>query len=232
MTPFKSTMLHLLFLGVLYVSPAYLQQAPCEIAKNTFRRGTYKLDVDPTYYKPGAIYTVSISGIDNSTSVILQVLPSSGLWESENQLISCSTTENIVQRNISGNNTRTRWIAPNNVNVESVLIRSFVSFANGTSLLQTLNLDKDVTIARITYKPLSTPQPGTVSVSSHKPALHSNSTDAHHTLLNSTTEHHNFASSHEWTKEPHSSVSTAQASSFLLALMQLLSVSLGYKLLS
>ncbi|CAI5795352.1 Hypothetical predicted protein [Podarcis lilfordi] len=237
MPSFKSTMLQLVFLGALFVSPAYLQQAPCDIVKKTVTRGAYKLNVEPSYFKPSAIYTVTITGIDNSTSVILQAVPSedgsSGLWESENKPISCSGVENLVEKNVSsGNSTRTRWTAPN-ANMESVLIKSFVIFANGTTLLQTQTLARDTTTTSIrSVSSSATPRPDTSTPASHNPTLHSNPTDGHVLLNASTVHHHNFASSHQWTQGPKGSASAAQGSSFLLAFLQLLSISLGFKLLS
>ncbi|XP_034995762.1 uncharacterized protein LOC118097175 [Zootoca vivipara] len=237
MSGFKSTMLQLVFLGALFVSPAYLQQPPCDIVKKTVTRGAYKLNVEPSYFKPSAIYTVTITGIDNSTSVILQALPSeygsSGLWESENKPISCSGVENLVETNVSSDNSaRTRWTAPN-ANVESVLIKSFVTFANGTTLLQTQTLERDTTTTSTrSVSSSATPRPDTSTTGTQKPTLHSNSPDAH-ILLNATTiHHHNLASSHQWTQGPKGSASAAQGSSFLLAFLQLLSISLGFKLLS
>ncbi|XP_033028221.1 uncharacterized protein LOC117060163 [Lacerta agilis] len=238
MPGFKSTMLQLVFLGALFVSPAYLQQAPCDIVKKTVTRGAYKLNVEPSYFKPSAIYTVTITGIDNSTSVILQAVPSedgsSGLWESENKPISCSGVENLVENNVSrGDSTRTRWTAPN-ANMESVLIKAFVTFGNGTTLLQTQTLARDTTTttSNRSVSSSSTPRPDTSTTDSHKPTLHSNPADDH-ILLNATTvHHHNFASSHQWTQGPKGSASAAQGSSFLLASLQLLSISLGFKLLS
>ncbi|KAJ7304932.1 hypothetical protein JRQ81_010617 [Phrynocephalus forsythii] len=218
----------LLVFGAFLVSPVSLQLSPCEVVRNTVAYGSYKLNVQPLHYKPDSIYTISISGIENGTSVILQAVPStesssSGMWETENHPLSCSGNENLVQKNVSGSDTRTRWTSPSNANVASAQIRVFVSFANGTTLLQTQNLVRDVG---------TTPSAAThPTTDSHKPTLHSNSTHTH-VLLNSTIAHPNLASSHQWTKGPSSSVSVAQASSFLLAALQLFSVSLGYKLLS
>ncbi|XP_063166994.1 placenta-expressed transcript 1 protein-like [Candoia aspera] len=220
--------IQLFFLGVSLVSPAYFQQPPCEIVKKTVARGSFKLDVEPLYYEPGEIYTVSISGAQNATSVILQIVPPEhtfgGLWEEENRLVSCSAMESVMQKNFSGPGTMTRWISPSAPSTGSAQIRAFVSFANGTTLLQTKTVEGELVASRSS----SVPQP---TSSTPKPAVHNNPTDGH-LHINSTVVHHNFASSHQWTKNPHSSVSVAQASSFLLAIMQLLSVSLGYKLLA
>uniref|UniRef100_A0ABM5EQI7 Placenta-expressed transcript 1 protein n=1 Tax=Pogona vitticeps TaxID=103695 RepID=A0ABM5EQI7_9SAUR len=218
----------LLVLGAFLVSPASLQPSPCEVVRNTAAYGSYQLSVHPLFYKPNSIYTISIPGIENGTSVILQAVTSAdgasnGMWEMENHLLSCSKTENLVQRNITSSGTRTRWTSPSNTNVASAQIRAFVSFANGTTLLQTQNLVRDVA---------TTPSAAThPTTDSHKPTLHGDSTHTH-VLLNATMNHHNLASSHQWTKGPNSSVSMAGASSFVLAVLQLFSISLGYKLLS
>ncbi|XP_053125065.1 placenta-expressed transcript 1 protein-like [Hemicordylus capensis] len=222
-------------LGVL-VSPAYLQEQPCSLIKNTVPRGFYILKVEPLFYRPGAIYTVSITGVENGTSVILHAVTSQhnvpGLWESDNQLISCSGDESLVKKNISGSSIRTRWTSPTNTNVLSAEIRTFVSFANGTTLMQTQTLTKEFATASVTAVPSSASHTAAVP---HQPTLRSNATDAH-VLLNSTViHHHNLASAHESTKGtggPKGSVSTAQASSFILAATQLLSAFLGFKLLS
>ncbi|KAH0623342.1 hypothetical protein JD844_031564 [Phrynosoma platyrhinos] len=223
--------LQLLSLGLLLLaSPVHLQRPPpCEIIRNTVSRGSYNLDVSPPYYKPGAIYTVTVTGIENATSLILQAVSSeegpNGLWESENQPIACSDTESLVQKNVSGSGARTRWTSPSNGNGESAEIRAFVSFANGTTLLQTRSLVQGMTTTVVaTPSTASEPTSG-----SHRPTPLNNTTDSH-MLHNATVVHPNLASSHQWTKgPPHSGVSVAHASSFLLALLP---ISLGYKLLS
>ncbi|XP_044312336.1 uncharacterized protein LOC123036885 [Varanus komodoensis] len=224
------TMLQLLFLGALLVAPAHFQQPPCDLVRNTVARGSFKLDVEPATYKPGNIYVVSITGVENGTSVILQAAPtensSGGLWESKNKLLTCGNSENVVQRNISGSGTRTRWTSPSDAHVASALIRAFVSFSNGTTLLQTRSLLKDLQTAAVA----STPATATDLPPARQPTRH-NSAPNSHDLLNATAAHHNFASAHQGTKGPHSSVSVAQSSNVLLAALQLLSISLGYKLL-
>ncbi|XP_054853989.1 uncharacterized protein LOC129342314 [Eublepharis macularius] len=214
--------LQLLFLGLL-VSPAFLQEHPCEIVKKTVKHGSFHLDVSPPTYKPGEIYTVTIQGIDNSTFVILQATSSKnysgGLWETENEGISCSGNEYVVQKNVSGNGTRTHWTSPNDVNESAAQIRVFVSFANGTTLLQSRTITRDLTTGG------ATPAPPTAT---HRATILSNT----HTRLNSTEANHNGASPHHGTQKPYSSASTSQASSVLLAALQFLPVFLGFKLLS
>lgn len=77
--------------------------------------------------KDTSLFPVTISGIDNGTSVLLQALSndgrSGGLWETESEAVSCSSNEYLVQKNVSGNGTRTRWTSPNNANSAAVLIR-------------------------------------------------------------------------------------------------------------
>ncbi|XP_007422682.1 placenta-expressed transcript 1 protein [Python bivittatus] len=223
----KLTM-QLFFLGASLVLPAYSQQPPCEIVRKTVAQGSFRLDVDPLYYEPGAIYTVSVTGAEKATSVILQIVPpensSGGSWEEEHQTIHCSATESVMQKNFSGPGTQIRWRSPRAPSAGSAQIRAFVSFVNGTTLLRTKILEGEL----VTSMSSSVSQP---TSSPHKPTLHSNPSDVH-LHLNTTTVHHNFASSHQWTKDPHSSVSVAQASSFLLTILQLLSISLGYKLLT
>ncbi|XP_048368597.1 placenta-expressed transcript 1 protein-like [Sphaerodactylus townsendi] len=216
--------LQLLFLGLL-IAPAFLQQHPCEIVKSTVRRGTFTLDVSPPTYSPGGIYTVTISGIDNSTSVILQALSadsrSGGLWENENEAIGCSGMEYVVQKNVSGNGTRTRWTSPNNSNEEAVHIRAFVTFANGTTLTQSYMLTKDLT-AGVTTPATSTASHATHTTSkTHRPTIHHDATADHH--------HHHWASFHN---QSHNSASVSQTSSVLLAAMQVLPAFLGFRLLS
>nr|XP_008117094.1 PREDICTED: uncharacterized protein LOC103280313 [Anolis carolinensis] len=223
---------HLLAFLLFLASPVHLQRPPaCELIRSNVARGSYLLEVTPRDYKPGAIYTVTVSGIENGTSLILQAVSSSdeessGLWEVENQSIACSDTESVVQRNVSGSGTRTRWTSPSNANVASAQIRAFVSFANGTTLLQTRNLLEGGSSMAVTPSASSQPTSG-----SPRPTL-SNTTD-HHLLHNTTVVHHNLASSHQLTKgPPHSGASAGPACSFLLALLQVFSISLGYKLLA
>ncbi|XP_060551010.1 placenta-expressed transcript 1 protein-like [Pantherophis guttatus] len=138
--------LPLCFLGALLVLPAYCQQAPCEVVRKTVPQGSFRLDVEPHDYTPNDIYTVSITGAENASSVIFQILPSEnsggGLWEEGNRLVRCSPSESLMQKNISGSGIRTRWISSSSLNVGSAEIRAFVTFINGTTLLQTRTLAK------------------------------------------------------------------------------------------
>ncbi|XP_058050775.1 placenta-expressed transcript 1 protein-like [Ahaetulla prasina] len=221
--------LPLFFLGALLVSPAYCQQPPCEVVRKTVPRGSFQLDVDPRDYTPDDIYTVSITGAENASSVIFQILPSEnsggGQWEEGNRLVRCSPSDSVMQKNISGSSTRTRWISSSNLNIGSAEIRAFVTFANGTTLLQTRTLAKGV-LSSVASSSVSRP-----TSSTGKPTPLSNPTDGHHHIA-ATSFHHNLAPSHQSTKGPHSSVSVTQASSVLLAILQFLSISLGYKLLA
>ncbi|KAK9394966.1 placenta-expressed transcript 1 protein [Crotalus adamanteus] len=227
MTWLKLTM-PLFFLGALLVSPAYFQQPPCEVVRKTVPRGSFRLDVEPGAYSPNDIYTVSITGAEKASSVILQIVApensDGGLWEEENLLVRCSASQSVLQKNVSGSSVRVRWISSSNLNVGSAEIRAFVTFANGTTLMQSRTLAKEVvsSMSSSASRPTS---------STRKPTLLSNPSDGHR-HLNATAFHHNLASPHQSTKGPHSSVSGTQASSLLLAILQLLSVSLGYKLLA
>nr|XP_056716985.1 uncharacterized protein LOC130487480 [Euleptes europaea] len=209
--------LHLLFLGLL-IAPAFLQQHPCEIIKKTVSHGTFNLDVSPQTYRPGETYTITVGGIDNSTSVILQAVSadnrSGGLWEMESEAVSCSGAEYAVQKNVSGNATRIRWISPRNANVGAVYIRAFVTFANGTTMLQSHTFARNQTTGAMTPPPTAT--------HTHRPTI----------LHNATMLHHNWASTHDQTKGPYNSASTSQTTSVLLAAIQLLPIFLGFKLLS
>nr|XP_060643670.1 uncharacterized protein LOC132782775 [Anolis sagrei ordinatus] len=223
--------LHLLTVVFFLVSPVRLQRPPaCELIRSTVAKGSYLLEVTPPYYKPGAIYTVTVSGIENGTSLILQAIysdeESRGLWEAEDQSIACSDTESLVQKNVTGSGSRTRWTSSSNANVASAEIRAFVSFANGTTLMQTRSLQEGRTTMAVT--PSSSSQP--TSGSHH--STFSDTTDRH-LLHNTTVVHHNMASSHQLTPSPpYSGASGAQTCSFLLALLQVFSISLGYKLLA
>ncbi|XP_015273508.1 PREDICTED: uncharacterized protein LOC107116148 [Gekko japonicus] len=208
--------LQLLFLGLL-VSPAFLLEHPCEVVKNTIPRGSFRLDVSPQTFRPQEIYTVTISGIDNGTSVILQALAdgrSGGLWEAETEAVSCSGTEYLVKKNVSGNGTRTRWTSPSNANETAVNIRAFVTFANGTTLMQAHTLTRALTTG------VMTPMPSR--------ATHT----ASGTRLNTTVATHNWASTHQEHQVTQSSAVTSQTRSVLLAAVQFLPVFLGFKLLS
>ncbi|XP_026536793.1 placenta-expressed transcript 1 protein-like [Notechis scutatus] len=219
----------LFLLGALLVWPAFCQQPPCEVVRKMVPRGSFRLDVEPRDYTPNNVYTVSISGAENASSVILQTVPSDnsgeGLWEEEKRLVRCGPYETIVQKNISGSAIRTRWISSSNLNTGSAEIRAFVTFANGTTLLQTRTLAKGG-VSSMSSSSVSRP-----TSSTGNPTLLSHPSDGHR-HINSTSFHHNLAPSHPSIKGPHSSVSVTQASSCLLAMLQLLSISLGYKLLA
>ncbi|ETE61867.1 Placenta-expressed transcript 1 protein [Ophiophagus hannah] len=218
----------LFLLGALLVSPAFCQPSPCEVVRKTVPRGSFQLDVEPRDYTPNDIYIVSITGVENASSVVLQIVPSEnggeGLWEEEKRLVRCGPSATVMQKNISGSGIRTRWISSSNLNIGSAEIRAFVTFANGTTLLQTRTLEKE----GVSSMSSSVSQP---TSSTGKPTLLSNPSNGHR-HINSSSFHHDLAPSHPSTKGPHSSVSVTQASSGLLAMLQLLSISLGYKLLA
>ncbi|CAM5121542.1 unnamed protein product [Natator depressus] len=175
--------LQLLFLGAL-ISPVYLLDA-CELIQNTTHLGSYNLSVIPDDYKADTNYSVTISGATNSSSVILQAVNSQnssvGQWESP--VVNCSNGLS-GQRNIT-NTATIQWKSPNN-GTDRVEIRVFVTFSDGSTLLQKTTLS---TASSIT--PASTTRILTTS-----------------------------------------SVSTVQASSFLLAAVHLLSIFVTGKLLS
>ncbi|KAG8141631.1 hypothetical protein E2320_007217, partial [Naja naja] len=210
----------LFLLGALLVSQAFCQQPPCEVVREMVPRGSFGLDVEPHDYTPNDIYIVSITGAENASSVILQIVPSQnsgeGLWE-EKRLVRCGPSGTVVQKNITGSGIRTRWISSSNLNVGSAEIRAFVTFANGTTLLQTRTLEKE-RVSTMSSSSISQP-----TSSTGKPTLLSNPSDGHR-HINATSFHHNLAPSHPSTKGPHSSVSVTQASSGLLAMLQLLSI--------
>ncbi|KAJ6650327.1 hypothetical protein lerEdw1_013389 [Lerista edwardsae] len=215
--------LQLLFLGTL-LAPAYLQQETCLVVQNTMRRGSYSLEVHPDFYKPDATYTVSVTGVENGTSILLQALPSesnsTGLWEGKHERIACSPSEDVLHTNLSGSNFLIRWTAPSDTHVPSAEIRAFVTFTNGTTLRQTRTLSRELITAVVTPAPSH-------SAGTHRPTPHSHH-EAAHVLHNST-----IVLSHQG---PHQSTKgsawTAQASSFILAATQFLSVFMGLKLLS
>ncbi|XP_077162279.1 placenta-expressed transcript 1 protein-like [Paroedura picta] len=221
--------LPLLLLGLL-VSPAFLQQHPCDVIRSTSTPGSFSLDVSPQTYKPGEIYTVTVSGADNGTSVLLQALSgdgrSDGLWETETEAVSCGASEYLVQKNISGHGARTRWTSPSNANAAAVHIRAFVTFANGTTLLQSQTLTRDLTTGFMTPAPSTATR---TASGAHQPTLFSNSTGGR---FNATIMTHNWASSHQQHQVPYNSASTSQIRSVLLAAFQFLPIFLGFKLLS
>ncbi|KAL8173576.1 UNVERIFIED_CONTAM: hypothetical protein K2H54_008608 [Gekko kuhli] len=221
-------LLQLVFLGLL-ASPAFLLEHPCEIVKKTVPRGSFGLDVSPQSFRPQEIYTVTISGIDNSTSVILQALAdgrSGGLWETESEPVSCSGTEYLVKKNVSGNGTRTRWTSPSNANETAVNIRAFVTFANGTTLMQAHTLTRALTTGAMTPAPSTATH---TASGAHRPSLFGNTTNAR---LNATLATHNWASTQQHHQVTYSAAAASQTRSVLLAALQVLPVFLGYKLLS
>ncbi|XP_066495263.1 placenta-expressed transcript 1 protein-like [Tiliqua scincoides] len=220
--------LQLLFLGAL-LAPAYLQQETCLVVKNTLKLGSYALDVYPEFYKPDAIYTVSVTGVKNGTAILLQALPSesnsTGLWEGKNERIICSLSEDVVQKNLSGNDFQIRWTAPSDPHVQSAEIRAFVTFTNGTTLRQTQTLSRELLIAVVTPAPTHSEKP-------HRPTPHDDHANEAHVLHNATVIHHSFASHQSPYQSPKGSAWTSQASSFILAATQFLSIFLGFKLLA
>ncbi|XP_027678714.2 placenta-expressed transcript 1 protein [Chelonia mydas] len=161
--------LQLLFLGAL-ISPVYLLDA-CELIQNTTHLGSFNLSVIPDDYKADTNYSVTISGATNSSSVILQAIDSqnSSVGQWENPVVNCSNGLS-GQQNIT-NTATIQWKSPNNV-TDRVEIRVFVTFSDGSTLLQktTLSRASSVTPASttriLTTRILTTSSVSTVQASS------------------------------------------------------------------
>ncbi|CAM4667292.1 unnamed protein product [Lepidochelys olivacea] len=156
--------LQLLFLGAL-ISPIYLLDA-CELIQNTTHLGSYNLSVIPDDYKADTNYNVTISGAINSSSVILQAVNSqnSSVGQWENPVVNCSNGLS-GQQNIT-NTATVQWKSPTS-GTDRVEIRVFVTFSNGSTLLQktTLSTASSITPASTTRIP-TTSSVSTVQASS------------------------------------------------------------------
>ncbi|EMP35132.1 hypothetical protein UY3_07712 [Chelonia mydas] len=132
--------LQLLFLGAL-ISPVYLLDA-CELIQNTTHLGSFNLSVIPDDYKADTNYSVTISGATNNSSVILQAIDSqnSSVGQWENPVVNCSNGLS-GQQNIT-NTATIQWKSPNNV-TDRVEIRVFVTFSDGSTLLQKTTLSRE-----------------------------------------------------------------------------------------
>ncbi|XP_030394136.1 placenta-expressed transcript 1 protein-like [Gopherus evgoodei] len=133
--------LQLLFLGAL-ISPVYLEDA-CHPIQNATASGSYSLSVNPANYMANTSYNVTISGLVDGSSLLLQALNSQnssvGRWEG--QVLNCSDGLSAAQENITNKATATvQWSSPDNESAP-VEIRVFVTLSNSSTLLQKTTLN-------------------------------------------------------------------------------------------
>ncbi|XP_032634944.1 uncharacterized protein LOC116824035 [Chelonoidis abingdonii] len=133
--------LQLLFLGAL-ISPVYLEDA-CQPIQNATASGSYSLSVNPANYMANTSYNVTISGLLDGSSLLLQALNSQnssvGRWE--DPVVNCSDGLSAGQQNITHKTTAiVQWSSPDNESAP-VEIRVFVTLSNSSTLLQKITLD-------------------------------------------------------------------------------------------
>ncbi|KAM7138114.1 placenta-expressed transcript 1 protein [Macrochelys suwanniensis] len=182
------------------ISPVYLLD-DCQPIQNA-TLGSYNLSVTPADYKANTNYNVTISGATNSSSVILQALntENSSVGRWEDPAVNCSNGGSVGKQNISTTAT-VQWTSPAN-ETAPVEISVFVTFSDGSTQFQkkSLNTASTVLPASSTVLPASS------------------------TVLPASTTRS------PTTTKTTNSVSTVQASSFLLATVHLLSVFVTGKL--
>ncbi|KAJ1175558.1 hypothetical protein NDU88_000845 [Pleurodeles waltl] len=175
------TICALLFVIGVLVTPVRLQSDPCDKTNPTTTGVPFNLTVAPITYLTNASYTVTVAGVTNFTTVLLQAVDSNtamtlGIWSGVSGAISCN---NSFLSNSSSMSFTATWTSPGTT--ESVEIRAYIKEGN------TLYMTKQALLrVSSTAAPQSSNTTGSLNITTFTNAPGSNQTATSPSTGNST----------------------------------------------